>query len=295
MKQLPLNKVIRLHNTRCPYCGVEIERENKSKEHVVGRRFVPKGKLDQHWNLHVNSCVPCNNTKSDLEDDISAITMQPDPVGGYAHEDQDAIAEANKRAQKTYSRRTSKLVVHSSENIDVSAPFNETVTAKFGFTSPPQVDPERAYHLARMQLAAFFHLITWKEDLKTGYWWPGVYAPMVVANRRDWGNELLVGFADEVMNWLPRFAGTTAHGFFKHIIKKHPSADCWSWAFEWNQTTRVIGFAGDKDTIQETYARLPQPQWEVLQKSPKEMTRYRIEIPLDEADDKMFHYETEEE
>ena len=42
---------------------------------MIGRRFVPKGKLNNQWNLIVRVCIKCNNKKSDLEDDISAISM----------------------------------------------------------------------------------------------------------------------------------------------------------------------------------------------------------------------------
>ena len=35
-----------LRNLTCPYCGVAIDAKTATKEHVVGRRFVPKGTLD---------------------------------------------------------------------------------------------------------------------------------------------------------------------------------------------------------------------------------------------------------
>jgi hypothetical protein len=67
----------------CPYCGVALSKENSTKEHVLARKFVPKGTLNNQWNLILNACRCCNNSKSDLEDDISAITMQPNMRGDH--------------------------------------------------------------------------------------------------------------------------------------------------------------------------------------------------------------------
>src|SRR5689334_12269149 len=64
-----------LNNITCPYCGIDLVQQNAIKEHVVGRRFVPKGKLAHSWNLILQACRQCNEKKSDLEDDISAISL----------------------------------------------------------------------------------------------------------------------------------------------------------------------------------------------------------------------------
>jgi 5-methylcytosine-specific restriction endonuclease McrA len=99
LSSLPANRVTRHHNGVCPYCGCQLELKKSTKEHVVGRRFVPRGKLDAHWNLLVNACEPCNNRKSDLEDDISAITLHPDLSGVNPDYDAAAIDEAQRKPQ----------------------------------------------------------------------------------------------------------------------------------------------------------------------------------------------------
>ena len=78
LKELPTSYIIRLDNITCPYCGIALTNETSSKEHVIGRHFVSKGTLHGNWNLIVNACNSYNGIKSDLEDDISAITLQPD-------------------------------------------------------------------------------------------------------------------------------------------------------------------------------------------------------------------------
>jgi len=48
LENLPNNKVTRLANATCAYCGMEGRADNPlTDEHVIGRRFVPKGTLDR--------------------------------------------------------------------------------------------------------------------------------------------------------------------------------------------------------------------------------------------------------
>ena len=80
--QAPSNRAIVLRNLTCPYCGDRFDPETSAaKEHVIGRRFVPRGCFAGQWNLILNACERCNRNKGDLEDDISIITMMPDVTG----------------------------------------------------------------------------------------------------------------------------------------------------------------------------------------------------------------------
>lgn len=72
----------------CAYCGHAFGPGDRGEnEHVIGRRFVPKGTLANHWNLILSACGPCNDAKAELENDISAITMQPDGLGRHVLDD----------------------------------------------------------------------------------------------------------------------------------------------------------------------------------------------------------------
>ena len=53
LTELSVEKPILLDNITCVYCGNELTPQTVTKEHVVGRRFVPKGSLNQQWNLIV--------------------------------------------------------------------------------------------------------------------------------------------------------------------------------------------------------------------------------------------------
>src|SRR5439155_11752848 len=118
-----------------------------TKEHVIGRRFVPRVLLKGEWNVIVRACEACNHAKSDLEDDISAITLQPDVWGRHPTNHPIRDTEARRKAEKSKSRRTNKVVAQSAEHLDIQLPFGPGVEMTFGFVSPPQLDEDRVYRL----------------------------------------------------------------------------------------------------------------------------------------------------
>lgn len=129
LKKLPLEEAILLDNVTCPYCACDVSIE-RTKEHVVGRRFVPRGMLDRQWNLIMWACARCNGRKADLENDISAITMQPDAFGRHA-DDADVLApEAIRRGKTAFSRRTKKLVKDSAESFSIKMALASGVELK---------------------------------------------------------------------------------------------------------------------------------------------------------------------
>ena len=289
LTSLPPTQVVRLHNVSCVYCGLELTKETRTKEHVIGRRFVPRGKLDKSWNILLNACRKCNALKADLEDDISAITMQPDSFGSFGHDDAGAISDATRKASRSISRRTKKPVIHSQERMKHNMPFMHEGSLSVELISPPQADHHRLFRLARMQLMGFFFWITYQHDAKQGYCWPGEYYPLVHANRTDWGNSMLTGFAQEVVNWRPRILATNADGFYKIALKRHPQAECWSWALQWNHALRLVGFLGDEDFVNQTTRKLPKSDMKVISSTSSATLRYRTEIPLpDDYEDILF-------
>jgi hypothetical protein len=290
LKSLPDNKVVRLHNVTCVYCVEALTKQNTSREHVVGRGFVPKGKLNGYWNLILNACRACNNIKSDLEDDISAITMQPDIFGRYGHDDEAGVSDGRHKAKKSLSRRTKRPVKDSHEATTIEGSLGPGVSLSFKFTGPPQADRRRIFELARLQLVGFFYWITFRKHESRGYWWPGGFYPVLEANLSDWGNPVHCAFANAVVDWEPRVLAFTADGFYKIALRRHPSADCWSWALEWNHAMRVIGFCGDKDAAQAVAAGFPKLKAETVSQGPNGTLAYRTETPLPESEDKLFHW-----
>lgn len=297
LKEMAFNRVVILKNKTCVYCGREITLEGApdiaDEEHIIGRRFIPRGKLHGQWNLIVQACKVCNRKKSDLEDDISAITMQANAWGTHTDEDQVLAKEAKRKGVNSISRRTGKPVKESAEELKLNVPFAPGVEFKLTFTSPPQIERERIYELARLQLIGFFYFLTYNEETKKGGYWLGDFFPIPEAPRSDWGNPVHKAFMDAIVEWEPRLFVNTADGFFKAIIRGHPEAECWSWGLEWNKNYRVVGFFGEQETVQTIVNTFPPMEAQTISQGPSHYTRSRSETKLDEEDDKLFLWNDE--
>jgi len=290
---LPPHKPISLDNVTCPYCGRHFSDTTdatleRTTEHVISRRFVPKGTLNQQWNLIISAHRGCNGRKSDYEDDISAITMQPNVFGVHADDHELLAAEAIRKG-KSVSRKTRRPVKDSSETISFSAIMGPAATLKGNFACAPQVDERRAAELARMQAQAFFYFLTYKPDLRVGHFWRGQFIVVNMAPRLDWGNELQRGFMDVVVGWEPRFIGIGARDFFKVAIRKHPQADSWSWALEWNKNLRLVGFFGDEAAACAMIEQLPKLPLLPVAIGPNGSICMRSDMRLADSDDKLFY------
>lgn len=278
-----------LKNITCPYCAGELNRFNSSRDHLIGRAFVPKGTLDRSWNLILNACKACNNRKSDLEDDISAITMQPDAAGRFAREDERLSIDAHRKSARSVSRRSGKPVLKSSETIKIDGELLPGVRTEFIFESPPQLGCERAMELARFHLSGLFYWLTFHESESKGYYWLGSGYLLQLAVRGDWGNDEAIGFMRLVSNWQARLIASAADGYFKAAIRRHPKNEvCWSWALEWNECVRAIGFLGEPNVVREVANTLPKLEKRHLKTSDGNKFLFRTEVPLDPDLDCLF-------
>lgn len=288
--RLDPNKPIRLYNVACPYCGAEFSRAlTRTKEHVIGKRFVPPGLFDGQWNLIVNACRKCNGTKSQLESEVAAITMQPDAWGRHPENDPKLASEAARRARTVKNTRTGKPVHVPEEPMEFVYQIMPGVTMKTSFVAGPQLSESSAYHLAWHQIAAFFYLTTFKKEQRLGRRWPGQFIPLTLVRESDWGNSLMRTFQELVEPWDHRVHGIAASGYFGVCIKKSPDPrELWSWALEWNRTFRVIGFLGDEQAARDAAKALKWPQKHTRQTGPNSSESFRVEERLPDADDRLF-------
>lgn len=277
----------RLFNVTCIYCGQALDDSSTTKEHVVGRSFVPRGSFDGSWNLIANACLACNSTKSGLEDDISAISMQPTAFGEFAANDPILHAEAKRKAVAT-SRRTGKPVGVSHESLTIKTPFPGG-SATFGTVSPPQIDRERAFQLAQAHVGAFFYFITYDAKTRRGGFCQGEFSPVEITAQGDWGSDLNRSFMNTVAPWHHRVVFVGAREYFKIAIRRHPSAECWSWAVEWNRNIRAVGLMGDPATIAEVRGSLTPNSMKSFSDG-VETFRFRPEVRLPEVDDILFQF-----
>jgi hypothetical protein len=285
----PAQRVIKLRNVTCAYCGLPFDDKLvPTIEHVIARRFVPRGCFDRQWNLILNACTKCNNEKSDLEDDISAISMLPDLTGRFAIDDPRLAAEARRKAINARSRRTKKTVANSHEKIVLERKFGST-SFTFNFTSPAQIDENRVFNLAKYHFTGFFYWITYKEDPRLGHFILGDFFPLLTAKRADWGSTQLRWFMNHVRDWRVRVHAIGADGFFKILIRRDPQdRDVWAWAVEWNHGIRVAGFAGDRAMVETFASDIPALPFRLVHQDANSWTRARTEIPLPESEDDLF-------
>lgn len=217
--------------------------------------------------------------------------MQPDSQGIFARGDDILEQEARRKMGRCLSRRTGKLVRDSIERISINASLGEAISLKFNLSCPPQLDEERAWALARLHIVAFFYWATFDPGDRMGRFWGGIFSCVMFAPRSDWGNNVLRAFADAVMSWEPRVLGATADGFFKIALRKHPIADTWSWALEWNARYRLVGLAGNEDAAEDIISRLPRLLMKTIKNDAGNFMRFRLETPLDEKDDTIFSWD----
>jgi hypothetical protein len=258
-----------------------------TKEHVIGRRFVPRGCFDGQWNLILNACERCNNDKADLEDDISVITMMPDLTGGHAIDDDRLRAEVARKAAKSRSRRTGRAVADSQEKFTITGQFGPA-TFTFNFVAPAQVEDERLYRLAHYQFRGFFYWITYNAETCRGGFAPGGFYPLLAARRADWGAPWMLWFMDLIRGWELRVYAVAADSFCKLVIRKSPDADVWCWAMEWNHGHRIVGFVGDDAAIRALTATLPEQPMNAVHQTETEWIRIRTNAALPEEEDDLF-------
>ena len=285
----PLLRGRPFQNVTCPYCGTPLDLRTRTKEHVVGRRFVPVGALNNSWNLILWACLTCNRHKADLEDDISAISMHFHTAGLPHMADSRAQLEARRRSAKSGSRKTGKSVAASDVELEASAKLGIGAELTFSFTGPPQFDDARVFELARLQMMAFFYFLTYDKTKKLGQFWIDGFYPVYGTIKSDWGNPVHRFFMKQSLGWDYRLLLNTADGYFRAVIRRHPAHECWSWAIEWNDCYRLVGYFGNLEAAQVLSAELPAIEMDSVLQSPNRWLRHRVEQPLNEEDDTLFH------
>jgi hypothetical protein len=284
---LPANRAVTLDNVSCPYCGSLLPETKSTVEHVIGRRFVPKGTMNACWNLILGACERCNARKADLEDDISAITMAPDMSGRFAEDEAQLRGEAQRKGRGSLSRRTRKPVIQSTERFRFTAPFlRGRLNAEF--VAPPQVDMERLHELARLQLMGFFYFLTYQKEQRRGWFWKTGFHPLEHVVRADWGNPVVMAFTNAIGDWEPRLMVASAEGYYRALIRRHPNAECWAWALEWNRNYRLVGFFGDREAAEAVVSTFPKLELITLHEAPNSYIRVRHDVALRDEDDKLF-------
>lgn len=102
------------------------------------------------------------------------------------------------------------------------------------------------------------------------------------ARRSDWGSPLFLAFSKLTSSWQTRIWANAANDNFR-IAVRDDGMRTYSFAVEWNQAYRVIGFFGDGDALQSYVDGFP-----VAQMSQLGPYRIREEVPVSADEDTMF-------
>jgi hypothetical protein len=277
-------------NQLCPYCGRIIGAGSEipfDKDHLIGRRFVPKRMLDGNaFNFLFGACIDCNNGKSEAEGHIAAVTLFTSP--GRA-EDPEINAEAVRKATGDYHPiEKGKRVCNAHVQQSLKYSFG-AATFEFQMHAPPQLAEGDVCLVAGRQVQALFFLITNSNPLD-----PAATKRLQMSNihilgyfpENDWGNPWLVEMTRRIKNWKQYLGTHSAQGYFKAVMYCTDDEDEeWFWALEWNRSYRVLGAIAKKDGIPRVFADLPSLGWQRL---PDNTGRTRLHVPAPKGDDELF-------
>lgn len=293
-------KPIRLYNKHCPYCGYSLSSKTVTStvEHVIARRFVPKGFMENEWNLILNACSICNSYKASLENGLSAMSLL-----SFDKQTSHPEAVANELARKTVRSKKSTntpKAFHPETLVPVADSFHKfQIEGKLGpltMTFKMEATPQAFYSeqiLAQLQLQAFFFLISNPTDAESSkhefsnnpqllredhvhFFFPGSL------KRNDWGNCKAVEVVKRTRDWKPLLIINSAKGFFKTEIRH--DGNFFFWALEWNQNFRQLGLLKRPGSYHKIEQDLPEEPFKYL--SPN--LKGRLDINLDPSQDLLF-------
>lgn len=275
-----------LDNSTCPYCGGDLSGGAFTQDHVVGRKFVPKGSLHGSWSLIVNCCESCNRGKGNLEDSISAQSMHLWTTDSEA--DRALRAEAIRKARGSVGIRADR----QRQNLKLQGQVMPGLKMSFDVVGPPPSRPDEIAQLASLHGAAFFYFVTYDKESKHGRFWRGDYRMVNWAGRTDWGNARKLAFMDLIRDWEPVLLIDTANGFFKAAMRRDTATgEFFSWAVEWNTNFRVTGFIGEVDILERRLRDFPSLTEMTVGESPEGTVRARLNHPLNSEQDDLFTFE----
>ena len=297
LRTMPGDRPFRLKNASCPYCGHTFkEHGSRTLDHVIGKNFVPKGTTAKSWNLHLWACQSCNSEKGKLEGEISAITLHQRVFAGNGPSALDLrITSEVARKGRARSSVTGRYVAESRTKFSLVGQLRESAEIRFDTVGPPQLNPANVLHLATMHVRALAYLLG-PEGGHGGGGVPPIVMLVHECGRGDWGNKRAVAFARLAADWPTRLViPAAANGYFRASVRRHPaSVPVWSWALEWNQSYRLMGFLGYQETEILPYeSQLPPFSWdhECVSNDPEHgriTNGWKTETPLCESDDRLF-------
>lgn len=292
-------------NFNCPYCGVDLRDKSKkpTKDHMIARKFVPKGTLNAEWNLILDACKKCNFEKGRLEDAVSAFSLFSfDKCRPQISKDELArkLGFDEKRGTFRGSNHpeTRKPIGNSFKEISINSKFGP-LDIRVNFMAPPQYEPY-TLNLSKMQIQALYYYIS-NVDLEnisksraftedSIFLDPKYIHPLFHFSKNGWGDPAAMEFRRRVDSWNFLFYFSTAKSNFKCLILQEQSSTKKPpifWLLEWNKNYRILGLIRDPNEITNQEQNLPNDRI-LIQSEPE--TWISKQVPLKEDDDFFFKF-----
>ena len=215
--------------------------------------------------------------------------MHPDPHGWRGHEADALKADAQRKANRSFSRHTGKAVADSKQEFSVNF-LGSRIALKFSGITPPQIDEDRACRLALMQGQAIFFLMSYNPETRLGGFWLGKILFVNAARCADWGNVRAQFFIDTIRDWNSHCHIITADEHFKLAFAKSPDTEARALAVEWNEAYRLLFFIGADNVLEPLAKALPAFKFHDNKGfDGRTVLRMRPEVPLPEDEDDLFH------
>ena len=262
-------------NQHCLYCGVFVGADavvDSDEEHLVGRRFVPKGSMNKAFNFSFRACRRCNGEKANLERHVSSVTLLGSPSVSV---DENARRSAERKAAGDIHPETGMKMGEAIERQTVEFKFG-AATFSFGVSGPSPAAKDSVPLLASFHIQALFSLVTQPGNPAVGevrllpldqFHVFGSYP------HADWGNPQLVEVTRRVASWPCRVAIKSGDGHFLACLRRN-EGNGWFWALEWNKSLRIVGGINLPDETTPLFEDLPMLDWKPL---PDGSGRFRME------------------
>jgi hypothetical protein len=285
------NKNLDKSNQYCFYCGIYVGPGSEipsNKEHLIGRKFPPKGSFARDgFNFIFRACAKCNGRKSAAERHVSTATLFMSPARSL---DGSVDEVAMHKASCDYHPDKKGILMKDAGDEHVFDFWQFGILGQFTVMNPPQLNPEAVRLLACNHVQGLYTLLS-SGVPSTG--WEAKILPsdcvlcFYYFGYRDWGNPHLREIGRRVARWSCLGAVDAADGYFRLIFRAHEDAESLFWALEWNKSLRIIGAICSPSAEPGLFRDLPDLGWKSL---PGRQGSFRWEVPLAAEDDDLFSH-----
>ena len=273
-------------NQFCLYCGAYVGGGSitaSNEEHLIGRRFVPKGTMENSFNFSFRCCVSCNGRKADIERHVSSFTLLSSPS---LETNEIARLSAESKAYDDYHPETKVTMGDAIEQQSLEFEYGGA-TIKLGFTCRTPAASNYIPELAIYHIQGLFSLITSnglppdhniqlisKDEIQVHKIYP----------HTDWGNPELVEIIRRAALLPVCTSLHTGQGHFRACLRQSENGG-WFWALEWNKSLRVVGSIYTVEEVTSLFMDLPELRWNAL---PDGSGKMRQEQPSPDLGELLF-------